>query len=633
MRDHESAANRSISAAAAVTIFLVTAAAVLFFQLSGLTRMPSVRLDDRFVTQIFRAEPGALPGDGTLTGSDTENTADAGLAAGVSAGDRASSEPLRGGDRMTAAATLPSLTDPEGASVLCFGTRSSVVRILIDGKERAVFGEERRNAGRQIGDRLVFLPLSPEDAGKKIQVEITCAEGKTASVLTDVLLLRPEDAAKYPLIGHESKFMAMTALLLIAVMLFIFSLVSAVMRHRLSDSLLLAPALFLMSCAVYGKSHFFDLLICSEELRANAGIIAAYAAPAFFFFYLWRATAAHKRVRRSLYLLLAILLAGVFAGLTALFLTQGLHYAVFDPWLGYAVTGCLLFAVLAELFAGTKKGAEEDGLLRGGIFLSFVLFLIELARQNLWRLQESRTFGQYFPKTDYVAGAVFVLSCLLLLHQYRRYAKEVRSEENAALMERLAYTDILSGIPNRHYCDRKLSDISKHVSYTRTPVEYTVFMLNVDSMHEANEKFGYEAGNELIRCVAEAIHDAMRGCGADVRGDLDAVLYAQSAQAENEDGTGAEADENAVRAGETADCFFGRWGGDVFIACTFRSQADAFQTTFSSRIAAANIEKRLPLPVSVSIGSCDFRSGSHEAMLKAIGSAEREILDRRTQLT
>ena len=246
--------------------------------------------------------------------------------------------------------------------------------------------------------------------------------------------------------------------------------------------------------------------------------------------------------------------------------------------------------------------------------IMLILLLIELARQNIWRLQESSTFGQYFPKVDYIACAVIAASCMFLLHQFRLSAGLLRREENAVLMKDLAYTDILSGIPNRHYCDRKLAAITKTIPYTQTPAEYTIFILNVDSMHEINEKQGYETGDEVIRRVAESVHDAMRGCGADIRGDIGPVAFADSSD------------------GESADCFYGRWGGDEFAACTFRSQADAFQTTFASRIAAVNIEKQLPIPISVSVGSCDFRSGSYEAAISAIERASGEMAERKALL-
>ena len=627
MHERKSAAKRYGTGTAVATLIVVTAAVLMFFRMFGLVRIPFERLDDRIVTQVFRKPASKNRGAVGLVGEDSaeEEEAAKGQAAGLSAGDRASAQPLYAGDRMTASVTIPE-TGGEEESLLCFAVRGSTVRILVDGEERAAFGTERLQAGKQIGDLLIELPLGAEDAGKTLQAEVSCVEGKTASVLSDVLVLKETDAAKYPLIGHESKFMALTSILLAAVMLFVYAIISGVVRRHFTDTFLLAIALFLMGCAVYGRSLFFYLLLHNEEICTNAGLIAGFAAPAACDFYLWRATAARKKVRRRIYLVLALVYTGAFAGLAVLNVMHGIHFAEFDIYLIYAVAVNLLLVVLTELLAGSHKGKEEDGLLRGGAVIGLILFLIELARQNLWRLEESSTFGQYFPRGDYIAGAVLVLSCLMLMHQYRRYAGAVRREENAALMKRLSYTDILSGIPNRHYCDRKLAEISKHVDYTRSPVEYTLFMLNVDAMHETNEKYGFETGNELIRCVAEAIHDAMRGCGADVRGDLGPV-YGNDLEEipETEEKEGAD----GILKGETADCFFGRWGGDEFVACTFRSQADAFQTTFAGRIAAINIEKRLPLAISVAVGSSDFRSGSHDAVMKALGNAEREISDRR----
>ena len=617
MRETNSTVNRYNTAAAVVTALAVMAAALVFFHLTGLVNMPLRRLDDQIITQITRSEASKRGFFGPITGligeQDAAGEESEASPVGMSAGDRAASEPLYAGDRMTASFRLPEAFESDD-SALCFHMRSSVVRISVDGEERAVYGLEALEKGEQIGDLLIRFPLTGKDAGREVVISAMCAEGRAEAVLSDVLLIGSTDAAKYPLIGHETKLLLLTALLLISLILFVYSVICAFMRRRFLNLFLLSAAVFLGAAAVYGKSLFFSILLTGGGVTENAGIMAGYAAPAVFYLYLWRATSAGKKVRRSIYLAVGILFAAGFGALLFLHFTRGIHPAAFDGFAEYIFAASLAFSALVETAAGSKKGAEEDGLLRGGIRIMLILLLIELARQNIWRLQESSTFGQYFPKVDYIACAVIAASCMFLLHQFRLSAGLLRREENAVLMKDLAYTDILSGIPNRHYCDRKLAAITKTIPYTQTPAEYTIFILNVDSMHEINEKQGYETGDEVIRRVAESVHDAMRGCGADIRGDIGPVAFADSSD------------------GESADCFYGRWGGDEFAACTFRSQADAFQTTFASRIAAVNIEKQLPIPISVSVGSCDFRSGSYEAAISAIERASGEMAERKALL-
>ena len=252
--------------------------------------------------------------------------------------------------------------------------------------------------------------------------------------------------------------------------------------------------------------------------------------------------------------------------------------------------------------------------MRVGVRLGAVFAVLDLLINNLWRFNALQGISRFLPVFDYRTCGLCVVSAFWLLYEWRKMGRYKRREENRELMKRLSYTDILCNVPNRHYCDRKIADISKHMGYQATLVEYTIFMMDVDYLREVNESAGFDAGDEMIRCVAEAIADAMRGCGAD-------ELGIRSPQIE----------ENAEAGEETKDCFYGRWGGDEFVACTFRSQADAFETTLTSRIAAINIEKRLPFQVSVSIGSSDFQSGSYDRITRALALADRAMLERKTQ--
>ena len=50
-----------------------------------------------------------------------------------------------------------------------------------------------------------------------------------------------------------------------------------------------------------------------------------------------------------------------------------------------------------------------------------------------------------------------------------------------------------------------------------------------------------------------------------------------------------------------------------------------------SRIAAINIEKRIPVDVSLSVGSCDLTSGSYDRVLEALVKADRAMYERKRQ--
>ena len=570
--------------AAVIALALLAAAVVAVFYLCGLGRVPRVNLESRLDLHQLRSE------------------------AHLEADDAA---PLKAGDHMIASAALPEPGPVENA-VLCLKAENSVVTASIGGEERAVFGDLRYLREMQVGDICALLPLREDDWGKELKLDYYCVEGEAEPYTGDVLILSAKYAALFPLIGHESKFVFFVSVALAGALLLLYSIINAIRGRKALEHFLLS--VFFLSAAAYvlGRSGLLTVLIRRERISSAAGIIAAYLVPAAFFGYYRCSCMEKKKLRKKVYGILAVLFLAAFGAAAVVHFMQRTHFAVFLPYLRYAVCAAALYALFAELFWGPSALENDDLSAKLGIICASLLLLADLARRNLYRLSVTAGFEKYFPKTDYAAIGILILCLSLMIHQYLRTSEAKRREESGELMKRLSYMDILAGIPNRHYCDRKLTDLGKRSGYQAAPVDYTLFFMDVNSIREVNESKGFEVGDELLRCVAEAVSDAMRGCGAD-----------ESA------GRVITPDEEANP--ETKDCFFGRWGGDEFIACTFRSQADAFETTLMSRIAAINIEKRIPVDVSLSVGSCDLTSGSYGRVLEALVKADRAMYERKRQ--
>ncbi len=559
-----------------MTIGVVTAAVLALFYLCGLTKLHYVRMDSLLQTEVVR---------------------------GDSSRRLRPRAPLEAGDILRAEGTLHALDTMEDA-VLVFRSGMGAVTVKIGDEERARFGSEGA------GTYPVVVPIKEDDWGKDFSIEFLAGEGRPESALTDVFLMKHEDAALYPLVLKETKFVLFVTLFLLGALIFVFSFVSAVLYHRFIELFFLSLFMLSASVTVLGNSGFLYLLLKEDAISANAGMIASFFVPAAFFAYYFFAAMEMKKVRRTLSGILAVAFFALPVAGFILSRMQGVSFAAIHAYLFYAVSAVSALMLLMEIFGGPPASRNEDFAIKIGVIVGAVLILLECARRNLYRWDVTDPYAAYYPKLDYPAAAMLILCVLLMLHQYARTTRRVRHKEHAALMQELSYTDILSGIPNRHYCDRKLAAIGANAGAV-SPVDYTLFFIDINSLREVNEKLGFDTGDELIRCVGEAVTDAMRGCGADERGGRIGLPDEEDPQ--------------------TKHCFCGRWGGDEFMACTFRLQADAFETTLISRIAAINIEKRIPGEASVSLGSCDFSGGSYDRVLDALVKADRAMYERKKQ--
>lgn len=97
------------------------------------------------------------------------------------------------------------------------------------------------------------------------------------------------------------------------------------------------------------------------------------------------------------------------------------------------------------------------------------------------------------------------LALLLYLHQRRAAQNLIASEKRSA---HLAYHDTLTGLPNRALLAGRLSASLEMLR--RSGRSFAVHCLDLDRFKDVNDTFGHEAGDELIRAVAQRLVSTCR---------------------------------------------------------------------------------------------------------------------------
>ncbi|WP_375459833.1 putative bifunctional diguanylate cyclase/phosphodiesterase [uncultured Enterovirga sp.] len=96
--------------------------------------------------------------------------------------------------------------------------------------------------------------------------------------------------------------------------------------------------------------------------------------------------------------------------------------------------------------------------------------------------------------------------------------------EHAAKIERLAFRDALTGLPNRALFQKRFATAVAEAELYKTKVG--LLMLDLDHFKDVNDTLGHSAGDELLRSVAEQLRSAYSGDGSVARlgGDEFAVI-------------------------------------------------------------------------------------------------------------
>lgn len=115
---------------------------------------------------------------------------------------------------------------------------------------------------------------------------------------------------------------------------------------------------------------------------------------------------------------------------------------------------------------------------------------------------------------------------------------QVKENSQLELVSQLAYKDGLTGIGNRTAFNERLAGLET-MRQQIDPV--SLVMLDVNNLKTANDKFGHQQGDILIKGASGVIHGAFAGLGTTYRigGDEFAVVISSS--------TGREGIESALR--------------------------------------------------------------------------------------
>lgn len=133
-------------------------------------------------------------------------------------------------------------------------------------------------------------------------------------------------------------------------------------------------------------------------------------------------------------------------------------------------------------------------------------------------------------------GAVIVLFVALfayVLHRLRNAAEQIASRESQ--IQRLAGQDELSGLLNRRSFDLRLDQELAQLGRTKSTL--AVLMLDLDRFKAVNDTYGHNAGDELIRQVAQRltmilrVGDTVARLGGDEFGIIQTNMIAPSASA------------------------------------------------------------------------------------------------------
>ena len=476
------------------------------------------------------------------------------------------------GDSLEITVDAPPSPAFETGVMLCYETSNAVSSVTCG--DRILLSEDLEPLERGIMPMKQFIAVSlPEtyvQDGFSIRVNV---RDRTSTTAFSAWLSPGGHAAKSLLCGREFSFVMLLTLITITFFLTLFLAVLSFFQKKVISQIHLSMFCLILTLWNFSANAFYYLI--SDSLICSQGeYIAIYASAIPLSIYMGKMirdplTSACMKMFSLFFLILFVVVTIInFSPIQASYSTylMILHAGIFGMIVVYFIS----------LFRDREKKKElADHLQALGFQICMCLGLLEVIRFNLINNLSSASGLLRFSLAPIAITELVITMVLSACYKYGSAYMERLEKER---LEILAYQDPLTHIPNRSACYRGLDQL-----ISRKQKDFCMLFFDLNYLKKANDEYGHEVGDRMLKLVAEALKSVFEGRG-----------------------------------------FYGRWGGDEFLACIEGKEEEGRKgiEDFYARIHEINSRQELPFPLSTAAGMAVSTSSHPIDPIDAVNRAD-----------
>jgi diguanylate cyclase (GGDEF)-like protein len=373
-------------------------------------------------------------------------------------------------------------------------------------------------------------------------------------------------------------------MLLLSTCLFVITIFSQIFQQAIPPSMIrIALFCFLTSTWQLSYRRLFYMMISNTQICALTEYYALYLAPVPLFTYL--AEMKRKKSLQMIYYGIAVAYFLIFCGINFADMKYHVHLIRIESlmYILFFISACVVIGI--ELFGGGQLNEPRNLILRAGLLMFLAFNLLQIILLVVTEsLENSRVIG-ILQRVDLSSLGIVIFMISVITAVSQTAIRMVRQNAADAQLRVLAVTDELTGIPNRRYCEMRLHEL-------RSMANYGIVFLDVDGLKKANDMYGHDMGDKLIRKVAEIMRESF----------------------------------------SFEEGFFGRWGGDEFlVVCAEAHEAELFAENLEILQEEVNRKGEFPFPVSISYGIAYNDPRSARKAEEVRREADRKMYERKKQ--
>lgn len=487
------------------------------------------------------------------------------------------------GDQITVTIPLPEERRVENAA-LCVNIFHTTLDVYYGEELLFSHGHKHAAEGRFIGNTFQRIPLRDEMWGGEVILKLVGTEDNGCSTIQNVQIIPQLESHRYFYAQYQTTVLLFSFIMALAIIVFLVLLLAVGYPLRRQGIYLCLFAFFVPLWYLTSRGFTF-VLTDHVDLAAHVEYAAMYLLPipfCLFMYTLHNTSRFHKNFAKALSIVYSVL----FVVLTVLNYTTSVHYLTFLlPTQIFMLIGMSIFIV--SLMRQAYRNDPAMRVIRYGVCLSVFILILEILRVNLIRFALVHTLTLKLTFTP----AAMIIFIGALAASYTMQLLDLQSKEaDKAILRRLAYVDIMTGMSNRTYCYEKIAEMEK-----AGEKYFALLFFDVNGLKEANDNYGHEMGDQFIQCVATALQNTFGN-----------------------------------------QKFCARWGGDEFVVCLTGKSVnfvDDMLHQFDAEIQQVNQSDQFPFTVSVAYGVVRSSEEQTYTLNDAIKEADRRMYTAKLQMT
>ena len=369
--------------------------------------------------------------------------------------------------------------------VLVLYSIHSMVTVRVDDEVIYDYGVKRFSDNMLLGYGRHFVTFPKDAAGRKLTVEFNVSEDNAFEGIQPVSIT---DGNSYVLRDISNKRIHLATamfLMMFGIIIMLLSMIMIKQSVSFIQTFCIAMFSFLIGCWTLCNSDLIEYLSSDLLVKSYMEYMSLYLLPLPFTYY-FRDHADDKDTPRWIKIYFWMVIAAEIVFVISVFVLQLLNIVHLPNALSFA-HGLMLLAILFFVIISIydiRKSKKQINSVMIGFIVAIFLVMFEIFRFNLNKYIFGFTKNEYSSTTCF---AVLIIVISMLIDYGNKISHVLYENAQQVVLEKLAYTDELTGLGNRRCYDERLNQLG---ATSDAGHNYAIVSFDLNFLKKTNDTYG-----------------------------------------------------------------------------------------------------------------------------------------------